>query len=232
MADFLNTAFAGFDGAIFQALNSLAVSAGDFFTPFFRVISLLGEKGLLFIITGLVLLLFAKTRKMGFTMLFAIAIGALFTNVILKDLVARPRPFTTAEYEQFWIQAGKIFEDEFSFPSGHTTAIMASMTALFLTANKKWSWVGFIGVILMGLSRIYLVAHYPTDVIAGIIVGGIGAIASYFIVKWAFGFASKRSGKKFFNFVLNFDLIYSIKNKKWLPEQIQNVAEQETEDKE
>ena len=217
MADFLNTVFAGFDGAIFQALNSLAISAGDFFTPFFRVISLLGTKGLLFIVTGLVLLLFAKTRKMGFTMLFAIAIGALFTNVILKDLVARPRPFTTAEYEQFWIQAGKIFEDEFSFPSGHTTATMAAMTALFLTANKKWSWIGFIGVILMGISRIYLVAHYPTDVIAGIIIGGIGGVLGCFIANWGLKFASEHSDKKAFNFILNFDLIYSIKNKTWLP---------------
>ena len=45
------------------------------------------------------------------------------------------------------------------------------MTALFLTGNRKYSWTAFIFAILMGISRIYLVVHYPSDVLGGVIVG-------------------------------------------------------------
>ena len=58
-----------------------------------------------------------------------------------------------------------------SFPSGHTTAAFSTMTALFLMGNKKYSWTAFIFAFLMGLARIYLVVHYPSDVLGGIIVG-------------------------------------------------------------
>ena len=102
MAQWLNTTFSAFDGAIFGAMNGLAVKAGGFFTPFFKVVSFFGEKGLFFIICSIILMLFARTRRIGATMLFSIAVGALFTNIIIKNVVARPRPFTNSEYFSFW----------------------------------------------------------------------------------------------------------------------------------
>ena len=57
IAQWLNTAFAGYDYAILQALHNLAEAAGGFFTPLCRAITLLGEKGILFLVLGIVLML-------------------------------------------------------------------------------------------------------------------------------------------------------------------------------
>ena len=215
MVEFLNTTFSGFDGGIFSAMNKLAVSAGGFFTPLFKIVSLLGEKGLIFILAGLVLLCFAKTRKIGVCMIGAIAIGAIITNLTLKEIIARPRPFNSSTtYNDFWQTVGAPPEDSYSFPSGHTTSTMAFATAMFLTCNKKWSWVGFLGALLMGVSRIYLIAHYPTDVIGGLIVGGIAGVCAFFITKLIYKIADKNKDKKFFKFVLEFDLLNAFKKNK------------------
>ena len=53
IAQWLNTAFAGYDYAILQALHNLAEAAGGFFTPLCRAITLLGEKGILFLVLGI-----------------------------------------------------------------------------------------------------------------------------------------------------------------------------------
>ena len=207
MVEFLNTTFSAFDGGIFRAMHSLAESAGSILTPFFKAITLIGEKGLIFFAVAIVLMLFAKTRKLGICMFGAIACGAILTNIVLKDIIARPRPFESSlEFAGFWQFVGCPAEDGFSFPSGHMTAITSAMTALFIICNKKWSWLGFVGVRLMGISRIYLIAHYTTDVIAGIIVGAIAGVIAYVITKLIYKFLEKHSEKKFCNFLLNWSL--------------------------
>ena len=206
MAEWLNTTFASFDGAIFGAMNGLAQSMGGFLTPFFKIVSYLGEKGIFFIICSLVLMLFKKTRRWGFTTLLAIGIGALFTNVIIKNLVARPRPYTDPAYTGFWQAVGAIEEGEFSFPSGHTTVTMVSMTVFFLTFNKKWSWVGFLFVLLMAVSRVYLVAHYATDVICAMIVGLVASVIAYVLAKWFYNWLNNNKRTRFARFFLNSDV--------------------------
>ena len=98
IAQWLNTAFAGYDYAILQALHNLDEAAGGFFTPLCRAITLLGEKGILFLVLGIVLMLFPKTRKAGICMFGAVCCGALITNFWLKDFVARPRPLTVEPF--------------------------------------------------------------------------------------------------------------------------------------
>ena len=132
IAQWLNTAFAGYDYAILQALHNLAEAAGGFFTPLCRAITLLGEKGILFLVLGIVLMLFPKTRKAGICMFGAVCCGALITNFWLKDFVARPRPLTVEPFRTWWQAAGAYAESEYSFPSGHVTAAMAGVTALVL----------------------------------------------------------------------------------------------------
>lgn len=232
MAEFLNTSFAGFDGAIFNAMHGLAGSAGGFFTPVFKLITLLGEKGLIFFVSALILMLFSKTRKLGICMFGAVACGALLTNVVLKDVIARPRPFlSNLDYAQYWLFVGAPEESGFSFPSGHMTAIMAAMTAMFILCNKKWSWVGFVGVILMGVSRIYLIAHYTTDVIAGILVGALSGVIAFFITKLIYKLLDKNKEKKFCAFVLSFDIIKAFKKEKPV-EETSEAAEDQVSPKE
>ena len=149
IAQWLNTAFAGYDYAILQALHKLAEAAGGVFTPLCYIITLLGEKGLLFLALGIALMLFPKTRKAGICMFGAVCCGALITNFWLKDFVARPRPLTVEPFRTWWQAAGAYAESEYSFPSGHVTAAMAGVTALVLTGKKPARYWAFLFVPVM-----------------------------------------------------------------------------------
>lgn len=215
MANWLNTTFFSVDRQFFVFMNALQRVAGDFLTPFFKFVSFFGEGGIFLIILSIFLMLFAKTRKMGMAMLLAIGVGALFTNVIIKNSVARPRPFyADLTYASFWQSAGKVMVGEYSFPSGHVTVTMTSMTALFLTSkNKKISWTVYIFVLLTALSRTYLIVHYLTDVLGGFVVGFISGIAGYYLAKYFYSLFSKYNHKKFCAFMLGADIKNLFKKK-------------------
>ena len=206
-AQWLNSFFSGYDRAIFEFLHSVAEHCGAFMTPFLSAISLSGEKGLLVFLVAFILMLFKKSRKVGVCMFGAVCCGALITSITLKPLIERLRPFEVSElYHQMWTFVGAVEEDGFSFPSGHVTAAMSGMTALVLSGGKKNLWIACPYVILMGISRNYFIAHYPSDVLGAMIVGLISAIAAYFIMKLMFSFFEKHRDKKFFNFILEFDI--------------------------
>ena len=197
-----------FDNAILNFMNSLNISAGEFFTPLAKIFTLLGEGGILYFLVAFVLALFKKTRKIAVCIFGSVCCGALITNVILKDVVCRLRPFEASSvYHDFWVMVGSPYEDGFSFPSGHATSIMAFCTALFLTTNKKKSFLGFFAVIIMAFSRVYLMAHYPSDVITGIIVGGVSSVIAYLITLLIFKFLYKNEENKFCKFLINFDVV-------------------------
>ncbi len=208
MAEWLNTAFSSIDGWAFNVFNNLAKSAGDFFTPISKVFAILGKGGWAFIVLAVILLLFKKTRKAGLTALIAIGIGALITNVTLKPLVARARPYVASEkYKELWLFVGGNLESESSFPSGHSTVSMASMLAVFLCVDKKKFWWLLFVPTIMAMTRIYLVVHYLTDVICGLVAGSLAAVLGYYIVKWLYKIIENNSEKQFCKFILEFDLI-------------------------
>ncbi len=184
LAEWLNSAFAQYDYIILKALHDLAVATEGALTPFFQWISNFGKMGIGEILLGLLLLCFKRTRKTGVCLLLAVALGALITNVIVKNYVARPRPFldTTGIYYEWWKFIGGIKQAEYSFPSGHTTAAMAAVTAIILNSKNKWRWVLFLFVILMGISRNYLMVHYPSDILGGILAGTLAGYVSFFIM--------------------------------------------------
>lgn len=180
----LDATFAGFDYALLQALHHLAEWGGAVLTPLFTAVSFVGEYGAAILLLALIFLLSHKTRRVGMCILVAVCVGALFTNVVLKDLIARPRPFADvwSEYYLWWQAVGANSAVGFSFPSGHVTAAMAGMTALFLTTNKRIAWIGFLFVIVMALSRCYLMVHYPTDTLAAMLVGAAAGVSAYFLI--------------------------------------------------
>ena len=134
-----------------------------------KFITHLGDGGWLWIVIGVILLLFKKTRLAGFSVLISLAINALFTNVTLKDLIARPRPFHVSDQILPLIP----LPSSFSFPSGHTSGSLTAAFALYKTTPKKYGVPAVILAALIGLSRIYVGVHYPTDVLAGAIIGVI-----------------------------------------------------------
>lgn len=169
----INQTFAGFDTAVTTAVHKLYELAGAFFTPFFEGVSFLGKGGICLIILSLLLTLYRPTRRFGTAMCLGLAIGATVTNLIIKPWVARPRPYVdkTSIFYQFWLLVGQNVESDKSFPSGHTTAAFDCMTPVFLLGNKRLKALALAFALLMGLARIYLCVHFPSDVLGGIIVG-------------------------------------------------------------
>ena len=212
IADWINTTFASFDYALLEFFHTLAVSASFILNPLMEFLSIIGDNGYFGFVIAIALMLFPKTRKWGLGVFLSILVGAVFTNLAIKNIVARPRPYASdvAAFKEWWTYAGAHLESEFSFPSGHTTAAMASMTALCLAAPKKvGKWIvapSILYVILMGAARNYLVVHYPTDVIAAFVVGGIAAIVAVLLAKLIWKLLESRASVKLFAFALEFDI--------------------------
>lgn len=184
-AMWLNEAFAGFDYAILEFFHSLAATAEWFFTPFFKFITFFGEEGIPCIIFGIVLLFFKKTRKAGICVLLAIIVGWLLVNISLKPIIARPRPYVSGieEYREWWEFVGANEVSEFSFPSGHTYVAVCTLAAFCFIMGKKWILPSAIFSLLMGMSRMYLMVHYPTDIIGGIVAGLFAGVMGWLLTK-------------------------------------------------
>ena len=200
----LNSFFSGYDTAILSFAHKMAELAGSVLTPLNKIITLLGEKGILFFLLAVVLMLFPRFRRTGVCMFGAVCLGVLFTNIILKDQIARPRPFETVDqFRQWWEFVGAPAEDGFSFPSGHVTAAAAGVTSLCLMRGKRWFIPGAIWVLLMMFSRNYLMAHYPSDVLFALLVGVFSGFVAALITQLIFRFLENHSGEgKFYDFLL------------------------------
>ena len=205
----LDSSLAGFDHLFLSIQHWLAEHAGGILTPVMRAISFLGEKGWPFFLLAFLFILFASTRDLGVCIFGAVCCGALISNIILKDLIARIRPFLSGniEYELWWMAAGSVAEDGFSFPSGHVTACAAGMTAITLMRGKKWIGPSVVVVLLMMFSRTYLMAHYPSDVVAAMIIGVLSGVIAWVITQLIFRFLKRMRRKvPFFGKILDFDI--------------------------
>lgn len=142
-------------------------------------ITSLGNAGIIWIVLAVVLLILPKTRKAGIIVAAALLMDLILCNLILKNLVARVRPYDVNTAIAILIKKPL----DFSFPSGHTAASFAAMTALFLAKMKK-AWIAaLVLAVLIAFSRLYFYVHYPTDVLGGAIVGILSGIIGYAIVE-------------------------------------------------
>lgn len=170
---FLNSCAVSFDLPILDWIQAnLQSGFMDKFMPF---ITKFGDEGIFWIAVAIVLFLFPKTRKIGLGMGFAMALGLLICNGIMKPMIARPRP-----YDFQLSEFGKVItllieaETSFSFPSGHTIASFEASVVL-LKNSKKLGIPAFILAILIAFSRMYLYVHYPTDVLLSVFLGTLFA---------------------------------------------------------
>ena len=148
--------------------------------PIMRFYTKLGDAGLLFIVLGLVLLLFKSTRKAGFSALCAMIIGLVVVNFTIKPLMARERPWLVIEGFVNLVEE----HDPNSFPSGHTNAAFAFAIALCMAAPKRWMKITAVCMaVVMGLSRLYVGVHFPSDVLVGALIGSLCGLAGALIVK-------------------------------------------------
>lgn len=129
-------------------------------------ITTLGNSGLIWILLAVVLLLLPKYRKVGLSILAGLALEVICCNLVLKPLVARIRPCDVNTAVSLLIPR----PDDFSFPSGHTGASFAAVSALYTSRNRLWM-SSLLLAALIAFSRLYLYVHYPTDVLAGVVIG-------------------------------------------------------------
>ena len=164
-------------------LNGIQNTIGcKFCDIFFGLITHLGDAGIFWILLACVFLILKKTRKAGIGIAIALALGLIFGNVLLKNIICRTRPFyhenAVISAEQLLISIPK----DYSFPSGHTLASFSSATVIF-AYNKKWGTACYILAALIAFSRMYLFVHFPTDILAGFILSLLCSFASIYIVK-------------------------------------------------
>lgn len=113
-------------------------------------------------------------------MAVALIADLIICNVILKPIVARIRPYSINQTVQLLVTPLK----DYSFPSGHTAASFASVSALYFAGRKRMAAGALIVSVLIAFSRMYLYVHYPTDVLGGLIIGLLcGWIADMIIEK-------------------------------------------------
>ena len=201
------------DTFILEGFHSLAVKSGATLTPVAKALTLLGEKGLIFLVLAVIFMLFPKTRKLGVCLFGAIACCFLVSNLILKDMIARTRPYlSTEQILQWWFTAGHVVEDGFSCPSGHVGAATAGVTALWFFRNRDKRVSGlliflFLWPVAMAFSRCYLMGHYPSDCILGFVVGWISAFIAWYVTEFIWVLLENHKNATFPYFVLNANLI-------------------------
>lgn len=125
-------------------------------------ISALGNGGFIWIIISLLFILNKKTRKWGIFMWLSMFMCLIFGNIIIKNLVARIRP-----YQLYNVPIIIPPPSEYSFPSGHTLSSFSCAVALY-KCHKIYGIIALIFACIMGFTRLYLFVHYPTDILGGI----------------------------------------------------------------
>lgn len=166
---------AGTEFGILYFLQSLHTPWLD---VFMKEITSLGDHGIFWILTGVILLCFRKTRIMGLCVILSLAAGFLVGNTFLKNVIARERPCWIDSSVPLLIHNPR----DYSFPSGHTLAFFEGAVSIWLY-NRKWGTAALILAALIGFSRMYLFVHFPTDVLGGLILGVLIAFLVHSIVE-------------------------------------------------
>lgn len=142
------------------------------------ILTFLGDYAIPWTIAALFLLLKKGERRRGLTIALAMIIGIITGSVILKHVFLRERPFNNPA--GLLVLNDLILSppvDRFSFPSGHSITSFAAATGIFMW-NRKFGAAALALAGLIAFSRLYVYVHFPSDVLAGIVIGILCAVAA------------------------------------------------------
>ncbi len=165
----------GIEFKILDWIQGIRTPVGDVVMPF---ISKFGNAGMIWILLAVILLLVPKTRKSGMILVVALGVDVILCNGILKHAFGRIRPCDVNTAIQLLVAR----PDDFSFPSGHTAASFAAVSALYFAGEKRLWKLALVLAVLIAFSRLYLYVHYPTDILGGILVGAVAGYIGYWSV--------------------------------------------------
>lgn len=145
-------------------------------------VSKINDHGILAIIAVILLVVWARYRKVGITAFGSLAVEFIIVNLLIKPNVQRIRPFNFLTDLHL---LGSVPMD-YSFPSGHTGSAFAVATVMLLCMPKRYGVTAIVISALIAFSRLYNAAHYPTDVLTGLVIGvTTGIIASVIYKKYS-----------------------------------------------
>ena len=154
----------------------------DLHTPLLDKIMLfftkIGNIGLPWLAVAVILPFFKKTRPCGIAILLSLLLKEIIGNLALKNLIARERPCWIDPSVPLLISA----PSSYSFPSGHTFDGFAASVSIFLY-NKKAGIAAIIVAAAIAFSRMYLFVHFPTDVLASVVLGILVAVFVHRLVE-------------------------------------------------
>lgn len=152
----------------------------DFFHKYFQIpllnepmayITRISDYGLIWMILICILIVSKKYRRIGFIVAFSFLLARIEVHVI-KELVKRPRPFLELTYLKPYIAK----PTSYSFPSGHAISSFATIGVLVnMIKNRYIRFILVLTAFLVSFSRLYLMVHYPSDLLGGIILGLISS---------------------------------------------------------
>ena len=135
------------------------------------VLSTIGDAGLLWIGVAILLICMKKYRKCGLQVAVAMLLTFIVGNLILKNMIHRDRPCWIDPSITLLVKS----PSDFSFPSGHSMNGFTASVSILL-CDKKLGIAAMILAAAIAFSRLYNFVHFPTDVIAGIVIGIVSAL--------------------------------------------------------
>lgn len=150
-------------------LNRIREMISPFFDKLFEIITFLGGQEVLIIIV--VIVYFIVSKKIGQRIAFSV-FGSLLLNNTLKSIINRIRPFRHPNANYTLSDNVTTHASGQSFPSGHSQNVSVTYTSIAIAFNRRPIWIlSIVAICLVGISRIVLGVHYPTDVVVGITLG-------------------------------------------------------------